>query len=108
MSEMKEQIAAVDRVIKFLRDINNITTLANEVKVDISLLQDAKETLKRSRLISEGKSKIILVQGVAGDSLYLNDHRIAGPKPLGGGELIKEWIISIKDVFAALPAPPEG
>jgi len=32
--------------------------------------------------------------GVAGNSLRINDFRVAGPKPWGGGETIKEWNIT--------------
>lgn len=39
--------------------------------------------------------------------VYLNDHRIAGGKPWGGGTVIKSFTVETKDVFAALgmPAP---
>lgn len=35
--------------------------------------------------------EMLLVAGVAGDSIYLNDHRIAGPKPWGGGKIVQRW-----------------
>ncbi len=41
--------------------------------------------------------KIDYVQGVEGNSLYLNDRRIAGNKPWGGGKIIKTWNLSSLD-----------
>ena len=35
--------------------------------------------------------KLVYVSGVEGNSIYLNDERIAGPKPWGGGKVLKEW-----------------
>ena len=37
--------------------------------------------------------KIELVSGCEGYSLCANDYRIAGPKPWGGGKIVKTWII---------------
>lgn len=34
---------------------------------------------------------VVLVDGVEGEALYINNYRIAGPKPWGGGEVLKEW-----------------
>lgn len=34
---------------------------------------------------------IEMVDGIEGGSLYLNDYRIAGPRPLGGGITIARW-----------------
>jgi len=48
-------------------------------------------------------SKLAYCKGVEGNSIYLNDYRIAGPKPWGGGKIIKEWDISDKEVADKLP-----
>lgn len=34
--------------------------------------------------------------------LYLDDYRIAGGKPWGGGRIIHRWPVLIKDLVAAL------
>jgi hypothetical protein len=34
------------------------------------------------------------VRGVEGNSLYINDIRVSGPKPWGGGKTIKYWKIT--------------
>jgi len=47
-------------------------------------------------------TKLVYVRGVEGNSVYLNDHRIAGPKPWGGGKVIQEWEIEEKHIFDAL------
>lgn len=46
--------------------------------------------------------QIELIQGVEGNSLYLNDTRVCGPKPWGGGKLLKKWDTSIAQIENAL------
>jgi len=50
----------------------------------------------------ESKIKIELVSGVEGNSIYLNDTRICGSKPWGGGSVIKKWTTSIWEIERAL------
>lgn len=45
---------------------------------------------------------LILCRGVEGDCIYLNNHRIVGPKPWGGGTTIKEWKVTRNEVLRAL------
>ena len=45
---------------------------------------------------------IELVNGVEGNSIYLNDTRICGSKPWGGGSLIKQWTTSVRELENAL------
>lgn len=35
---------------------------------------------------------------------YLNDHRIVGGKPWGGGTIAKEWKTTLREVIQAFPA----
>ena len=42
-----------------------------------------------------------VVRGVEGDCLVLDGTRIAGPKPWGGGRVIKEWHVKETYVDAA-------
>ena len=35
--------------------------------------------------------------------IYLNDFRIAGSKPWGGGETMKEWKVTGRDILRAFP-----
>ena len=44
---------------------------------------------------------IQVVNGPAGPSLYLDDYRIAGPKPWGGGTVLHEFAFKDKDLIAA-------
>lgn len=46
--------------------------------------------------------EIAIVNGVAGNSISLNEYRIAGPKPWGGGTVEKKWIINSRDIAEAL------
>jgi hypothetical protein len=45
---------------------------------------------------------ILFMKGVEGNSFYLNDTRIAGPKPWGGGTIIQEKFCSLDDLRRAL------
>jgi hypothetical protein len=45
---------------------------------------------------------ILYMKGVEGNSFYLNDTRIAGPKPWGGGSIIQEKFCSLDDLASAL------
>lgn len=38
---------------------------------------------------------IMVVKGVEGPSLYINDYRIIGNKPWGGGTTFHEWKVSL-------------
>lgn len=45
---------------------------------------------------------IKLVNGVEGDSIYLNDTRIVGQKPWGGGKVVWEKKATIRDIELAI------
>lgn len=45
---------------------------------------------------------IELIQGVEGLCLSLNDYRIAGPKPWGGGKVIHKWHVTESTLQRAL------
>ena len=45
---------------------------------------------------------ILYMKGIEGSSFYLNDTRIAGPKPWGGGSIIQEKFCSLDDLASAL------
>lgn len=48
------------------------------------------------------KVELVECQGIGGTCFYLNDYRIAGPKPPGGGRTVNRWSVRVKDVQAAL------
>jgi len=48
------------------------------------------------------KFKLMLVKGVEGNCIYLNDYRICGPKPWGGGRIIKTWKVEKEDIERAI------
>ena len=52
--------------------------------------------------MERNKAKIELIGGVEGDSLYLNDFRICGNKPWGGGHPKKTWEMTIEDILTAI------
>lgn len=45
---------------------------------------------------------LMIVNGVEGTAVYLNDFRIAGPKPWGGGTVVKQWDITPEDLESAI------
>jgi hypothetical protein len=45
---------------------------------------------------------ILFCQGVEGKSVYINDTRVAGSKPWGGGKTLAEFTPSLSDVMAAI------
>ncbi len=51
-----------------------------------------------------------VVSGVDGASLYLNNQRIAGPKPWGGGKAVYTFSTTLESIDSALgrksPKPP--
>lgn len=48
------------------------------------------------------KVKVEVVDGVEGKSLYINDHRVCGPKPWGGGEAIEHFDVDKEKLEQAL------
>lgn len=45
---------------------------------------------------------LTVVRGVSGLCVYLNDYRIVGEKPWGGGTITNTWKVSLKDIVRAL------
>lgn len=41
---------------------------------------------------------IELIRGVGGLSLYINEYRVCGPKPWGGGICEKKWVVKNRDL----------
>ena len=48
------------------------------------------------------KARIELIQGVEGKSISINDYRVCGPKPWGGGTTEKVWMVDEADIKFAL------
>lgn len=46
--------------------------------------------------------KIEVVRGCEGNSLYINDRRVAGNKPWGGGTVISNFNVPVKKLQEAL------
>lgn len=65
---------------------------------------------RSAKRTEEVAHKIELVQGVEGMCVYMNDFRIVGPKPWGGGTCIRSWSLSKADLETAInmwePPPP--
>ena len=53
--------------------------------------------------LSEKAIEVSIVSGVEGKCIYLNNLRIAGPKPWGGGTVMFKVKIKIKDIIEAIP-----
>ena len=57
-----------------------------------------------SETLSAERYPIEIIQGVEGFCIGLNNYRIAGPKPWGGGTVVKRWHVSLADLGKAIPA----
>lgn len=53
------------------------------------------------------KLKLDLVKGVEGNCIVLNQYRIAGHKPWGGGKVIQSWTVDREDIERALEEMPK-
>lgn len=42
------------------------------------------------------------IRGCEGNCITINDYRVSGPKPWGGGVVVKNWIANVDDVIASL------
>lgn len=51
---------------------------------------------------------VLILAGVEGPSIYLDDYRIAGNKPWGGGEVLYEWKADLTDILRALHLSHNG
>lgn len=54
------------------------------------------------------KIVIEVVKGVEGHALYINNYRIAGPKPWGGGPTVLRWTIEKKRLLENFRNATEG
>lgn len=46
--------------------------------------------------------ELAIISGVEGRSISLNEYRVTGPKPWGGGTIEKRWVITSSDIAEAL------
>lgn len=46
--------------------------------------------------------RLYIVSSSSGECVVLNDRRIAGGKPWGGGEIAKQWDVSVDEIKSAL------
>ena len=49
------------------------------------------------------KINIEIIAGVEGPCVSINDYRVAGPKPWGGGKVTKTWITTPSNILQAFP-----
>jgi hypothetical protein len=56
----------------------------------------------------EDTVQVVLMRGVEGPSLYIDNYRICGNKPWGGGSIIKEWSAQRRDILTALGIKPKA
>lgn len=46
--------------------------------------------------------EIQIIGGVEGECLAINDTRVAGPKPWGGGSILKTWNVPVEKLKAII------
>lgn len=61
-----------------------------------------REAKRREGLVVVPAITLEIVQGPGGLCVYLNGHRIAGEKPLGGGLTLEHWFIKDEDLEKAI------
>ncbi|RPH41483.1 MAG: hypothetical protein EHM87_19560 [Burkholderiales bacterium] len=61
------------------------------------------QSKKKSLVDIEKIIEICIVRGCEGSAIVINDYRVAGPKPWGGGTIEKRWQCSLKDILEAIP-----
>jgi hypothetical protein len=49
-----------------------------------------------------GRVRVDIVKGVEGLAIYINDFRIVGPKPWGGGKIVHTFVADVKDIKEAI------
>lgn len=47
-----------------------------------------------------------IVRGPEGCCLVVNDYRICGPKPWGGGKLVERWVLDAVELVRVLEVVP--
>lgn len=52
--------------------------------------------------MSDDKVIIEVINGCEGKAVYINDYRVAGSKPYGGGYVERSWMADRKDILKAL------
>jgi len=57
---------------------------------------------KFERSNADEKIRIEIIAGVEGDCLSINDYRVCGPKPWGGGIVKKQWRVRRGDLLEYL------
>jgi len=62
--------------------------------------------MKKLKSKKHRQFELVYVQGVEGNSIYLNDTRIAGPKPWGGGTVLKRWKVEEDQILEAMIFEP--
>lgn len=53
-------------------------------------------------MVKPRRVEFLVVAGVEGPALYLNDFRVAGPKPWGGGKTLFSFQATTLDIQTAL------
>lgn len=54
-------------------------------------------------LSADKRYPIEIIQGVEGFCIGVNNYRLVGPKPWGGGTVVKRWNVSLADLGRAIP-----
>lgn len=111
IKELEEKLTRVNLIIfatqrsrvrgVYNRNFNEYKTYlekwVNEKNLIESELKLLKEFIDMDNLI-----KIEIVSGCEGESLYINDYRVSGSKPWGGGRVIKSFKTSTDDILESL------
>ncbi|MFI5302792.1 MAG: hypothetical protein ACHREM_32280, partial [Polyangiales bacterium] len=73
------------------------------------LMAAARKSVKKKPIKRAAKRawcKVTVVLGPGGYALYVNDVRVSGQKPWGGGKVVEDFRPLVADVRAALKGKP--
>jgi hypothetical protein len=64
-----------------------------------------REFTEHKKGFKKMSEKIIIeiIRGVEGDCLAIDNRRVAGPKPWGGGEVTKSFKVELSEIIKAIP-----
>lgn len=82
---------------------DNVMCCDDNCKRCANLVYEAYLKLKKEKAIvtDNEKVKVEIVNGCEGKSIYIDDIRVAGSKPWGGGYTEKMWMVDKKNILKA-------
>lgn len=109
ITRLKEGVKDTGVLISSAAEVNAVMSIAaTEI---VSLREQLVATQAHAARLREELNKqsdktykLAIVEANGAVSVYLNDYRIAGGKPFGGGQVLHNFNCRMKDIYAAIDA----